>query len=105
MFYSETHTGAHSRAQLTQMQTHTDTVLNRGDRLLDRSGGQVMGQVLVKLVCSSVFAHSVATGVCMLGQSSHTQTHSHSGILLPDSKTNDGDRCTHNFYLQNCECV
>lgn len=45
-----------------------------GCDLCNRSRGQVRGHIQVKLLCDSVFAHSVTTGVCVLGQSLHTHT-------------------------------
>ena len=73
-----------------------------GCDLCDSSGGQVRANAQVTVCLHTQRDNRCeCVCVCVFGQSSHT--HSHSGIFLSDSKTNGGDRCTHNFYSQHTE--
>ena len=73
-----------------------------GCDLCDSSGGQVRANAQVTVCLHTQRDNRCeCVCVCVFGQSSHT--HSHSGIFLSDSKTNGGDRCTHNFYSQHRE--
>lgn len=49
-------------------------------------------------VCDSVFAHNRCVNVLSRASNMHTV-----GSFSPDSKTNGGDRCAHNFYLPKSE--